>query len=691
MKNRAGLVIKLTVLFSVLFLVLIIFMGITQYSLASRLLNQSIRGETENIQKAVMEIVNTSNDLLHKQLEAAINVVRHTAGSEIRLNQKKIIKTRIINQISSEEKEISIPVMLWSGREVAGSTSLIDQIAEQTGCTITVFQFIPEGMLRISTTVQKADGSRATGTYIPADSRVYKTASMGGTFSGRAFVVTDWYQTIYSPMKDIQGNTIGAFYAGIKQTDTGVLRQKLQNFRLAGDGFVQIIDSSGKQIIHPDQEQEGKIRDTPHHHKMKTEKNGSVISEQASAMNNKKGHKIHYFYTYFEPMDWIISLCYYEESLYRPLVMLKNRTILYASVIFILMILITFFISHRVSVMIISLADILKDIAQGEGDLSRRVTVKNRDEIGMLSVWLNEILERIRQLVLKIKDASREVSGSGGSITADIAGLAGGMKEALNNMNNINASIEQLNSRIIDMSKSTDESSQNLNNVAASVEETTATIGEIAVNTEKAKTISTQAVSSVKIASGKINELGVFAAEIDKIIDMIMDIADQTKLLALNATIEAARAGEAGKGFAVVASEVKDLARATNDSVGNIKKIIESIQTSIGGAISEINSITPVISGISDIVGSIAAAVEEQSVTSKNISSHVSSAADRIKNLGNDFKLSAEVSQAVSEEAEKTRKSIDQTGMLAEKIKISGEKLVDISNDLSGLVNSYKV
>jgi methyl-accepting chemotaxis protein len=124
----------------------------------------------------------------------------------------------------------------------------------------------------------------------------------------------------------------------------------------------------------------------------------------------------------------------------------------------------------------------------------------------------------------------------------------------------------------------------------------------------------------VQSAQSSVDELGAAAAQIDKIITVIVEIAEQTKLLALNATIEAARAGEAGKGFAVVAAEVKQLATQTNNATDDIRLKISSMQSSTNNTIGEIKHISGVITSVDEIVSSIAASVEEQSVTTRDIS-----------------------------------------------------------------------
>ncbi|MCK9295638.1 MAG: methyl-accepting chemotaxis protein [Desulfobulbaceae bacterium] len=145
------------------------------------------------------------------------------------------------------------------------------------------------------------------------------------------------------------------------------------------------------------------------------------------------------------------------------------------------------------------------------------------------------------------------------------------------------------------------------------------TFTNIAISAEKARGVAGAAVANVNAASNRVDELGAAALEINKVTDVIVEIAEQTKLLALNATIEAARAGEAGKGFAVVANEVKELALQTNNAIAEICNKVEAMQLSTDNTIAEIGAINQTIKAVNEIVVTIAGAVDEQSIPTKDV------------------------------------------------------------------------
>jgi methyl-accepting chemotaxis protein len=169
--------------------------------------------------------------------------------------------------------------------------------------------------------------------------------------------------------------------------------------------------------------------------------------------------------------------------------------------------------------------------------------------------------------------------------------------------------------------------SQGLQAVAAGSEEMSATLKEISRNTNSAALVSTSAVQVAEATHSTIAKLGESSAEIGHIVRVITTIAERTNLLALNATIEAARVGEAGKGFAVVADEVKGLSRQTAESSEDIRRKVETIQADSQKVVKAIAQISEIIGQVHDFSSSIAGAVEEQSITTNEISAHLTEAA----------------------------------------------------------------
>ena len=186
----------------------------------------------------------------------------------------------------------------------------------------------------------------------------------------------------------------------------------------------------------------------------------------------------------------------------------------------------------------------------------------------------------LRHIIGGMTDNSQSLAGASTELEATSTQVASGADETMRQSGQVAAAAEQLTANMSSVAATTAQLSGNIRTVSSAVEEMTASIREVARGAEQAASTAANASQLVSASSSLIGELGTAADQIDKVIEVIQDIAEQTKLLALNATIEAARAGGAGKGFAVVATEVKELARQTGTATVDIRKWIEAIQNS---------------------------------------------------------------------------------------------------------------
>jgi methyl-accepting chemotaxis protein len=247
----------------------------------------------------------------------------------------------------------------------------------------------------------------------------------------------------------------------------------------------------------------------------------------------------------------------------------------------------------------------MADIADGGGDLTRRLSFHRDDEIGSLAGEFDRFVAGMQSLVGKVAGTAAGLASSAASLSATSEQIAASAHDATRRAESASSAAEQVSS--------------NVASVAGAAEEMGSSIREIAHNANRAAGVAIDAVSMADTTNAAISRLGESSLDIGSVVKLITEIAQQTNLLALNATIEAARAGEAGKGFAVVADEVKDLAQETARATDDISRRIESVRNDSRDAITAIEAIRVVISQISDYQVTIASAVEEQSATTSEM------------------------------------------------------------------------
>ncbi len=636
-------------------------------------------------QEKIVQTLTGTDSLCHDKVSAAVHVFQHLGASAGKPS------LGALRQVGTE----SVPDLLLGGTSQVNATDLVDRVKELAGSTATLFVRRDDDFVRVSTNIIR-DGKRAVGTLLDPSGKAIAALRQDRAFYGVVDILGKPFYTAYEPMRDASGRTIGAWYVGYEISTLGALGESIASSKVLENGFTALLDNKGEVVFHSknvDPETVQRVAGTA----------GRSAGEWVVSTKE------------FEPWGYRIVAAYPRadvQKVARRAAMTTVGAALCAA--FILTVVLNTLVKRVVVRPLRAVTAALKDIAEGEGDLTQRLEVSGRDEVAELATWFNTFVAKIHDSIVQLARTSQRVAASAQEMSATaqetgrasqqiaqtIEDVARGSTEQSTQVEKASADIQELSRVISELSASARQQAEVVESAVASVREITDGISRVAGTAETVAQSSTEVAQVARAgqesvektvagmdrirqataaAAEAIRQLGDSSQQIGAIVEAIDDIAEQTNLLALNAAIEAARAGEHGKGFAVVADEVRKLAERSSKETKEIANLIAQIQSVTQEAVQameagsrEVESGTQLSAEAGEALERITSAVESVVVQIQQVSGAVETVNSS----------SAVVSQAIETVSEQTRQSTvaaDTMGEFSAQVLRSTEEVAAIS------------
>lgn len=393
MKHRLSR--KLVFFYAVLFAVVLAATAFVVHNTVRTELSLAIRSNLEIASDLIGRLVETRADEQWGALTGAQRIATLIAGDRALVDARYEHRYTVYNQYTALEENVVLPRMLVRGRSVSGDSLQADEISDAFGGIAAFYQYSPEGFVLISSSSSASGPGRDIPSFFPARTPMYDLLLRRDSLQLRDHFLTAWYLTAWQVLRDDNG-VVGAVFVAVPQVEMERLRRDVLSIRLDGGGSVYVIDaSSSRVVIHPSLEGEA-LWSYPHIRDIQFRRDGFIESVRHD-IHGANSEVFVLSHSYISPMNWIVIAETPTAVYFNRLRLIQRALMVVFGAAMVAAILLSTLVGTRITRPIVGITQRIKEISEGEADLTRNLEILSNDEVGELCTYFNTLMEKLRR------------------------------------------------------------------------------------------------------------------------------------------------------------------------------------------------------------------------------------------------------------------------------------------------------
>jgi len=473
-------------------------------------------------------------------------------------------------------------------------------------------------------------------------------------------------------IKDAGGRFLGVAAADLMLDD---LQKELGSQHPYDTGYIQLVSEGGLFVVNPDAQKLGKP----------VEKDGELAQALGKArQGSEQSFESDGFTHFLHPIKvgdtgqvWTLGVSVPTAAITAPAVTLRNTAIAIGLVALLAILAVLYAVVSYLTRPLTTLAETMEALATGQGDLTARIEVANRDEIGRTADAFNRFIASLREMFREVRSQSEAVSRSAAALAGSAQEVSTASQQQSEAASATAAGVEEVTVSVQHIADTAQQAERMARDTGQLTESSAATVARVGSD-----------IANVTQTMNALNErmagLGKRSEEVSTILSVIKDIADQTNLLALNAAIEAARAGEQGRGFAVVADEVRQLAARTAEATQKIGGIVTAIRAETRDAVNEVERTRTLVVNSAGIT-------EEANLAMRQVSERTETLTSRMIDIAASTREQSAASVEIAQNVERISTMAQSNGQVVGEVAESVARLRELSERLEGLVGHFRL